>query len=257
MKKLVLLSLLLSICPCGAQDTHPNRTKKKILFVCTSIKTVNGKPNGTFLSELSVPFMLFRDAGYDIDIVSPQGGAIPVYFKFDTTAFIRRALESPYYQEKTKQSLVAEKIKIAEYDAVIIPGGYGQFWDIHNDMKISSIISGVYENGGVIGAVGHGASSLADVKLSSGEYLVTGKELTCFPTWLEEEAMTEADHGRLLPFDMEDRLKMRGAHLKPAIRGSRETGRVTDMKNRIVTAATADGGEYIASSIVDLLKTQD
>lgn len=140
----------------------------RILFVCTNIDEVNGKKNGTFLSEIAVPFILFEEEEYEINIVSPHGGAIPIYYKFDTTAAIQKALNSKYYNHQIHHSLKPGKVNYKDYKAVILPGGYGQFWDLHNNKKINKLIAKVYENGGVIGALGHGASSLVNVNLSDG-----------------------------------------------------------------------------------------
>jgi len=179
----------------------------RVLFICTSIDTVNGKGNGTFLSEIAVPFILFEEENFKIDVVSPQGGEIPIYYKFDTTEVIHRALQSDYYVKKTTTSYKPEKIKPKDYKAVIIPGGYGQFWDVHQHTQINTIIAEVYENDGIIGSLGHGTSSLVHVNLSNGEPLVKNKTLTCFPSWFEKEIMFEANYGELLPFDMEVELK--------------------------------------------------
>ena len=226
---------------------------RKILFICTSVDEVNGKKNGTFLSEIAIPFILFEDDEYEIDIVSPKGGEIPIYYKFDTTEVIQRALESTYYQEKVSHSLLPDGIDPKDYYAVIIPGGYGQFWDVHQNKEINRIIADVYEAGGVIGSLGHGTSSLVHVNLDNGEPLVKGKTMTCFPSWFEREIMFEADYGKLLPFDMEKELEVRGANLKKVDKETRSNGEIVDAENRIITASSATGGEFIAKQVIQLL----
>ncbi|MEO0787979.1 MAG: type 1 glutamine amidotransferase domain-containing protein [Bacteroidota bacterium] len=231
----------------------PYPTKKKALFVCTSVDEVMGNPNGTFLSEIAVPFIMLKQADFEIDIVSPNGGAIPIYYKFDTTELISQALASDYYVESVNNSLTPDQIDAEEYDAVIIPGGYGQFWDIHSHEAINQIIAQIYENDGVVGALGHGTSSLVNVKLSNGDPMVKGKTMTCFPSWFERELMVEADYGRLLPFDMEMELESRGANLLRVDKETRSNGEIVDADNRLVTASLATSGEFIATQVMSLL----
>ena len=253
----LLLLLILSFCAsCVERKDAQLETvdPAQILFVCSSVDSVNGNKNGTFLSEIAVPFILLAEKGYEIDIVSPQGGRIPIYYKFDTTSLIRRALDSPYYQQKTAQSLAPDQVMPHAYDAVILPGGYGQFWDIHQDERIHKIISQIYEQEGILGALGHGTSSLVPIKLSSGEFLVKGKTMTCFPSWFEKEVMFEANYGELLPFDMEEEFEQRGANLKKVDKETRSNGEIVDVENRIITASSATGGAFIAKEVIRLLE---
>ena len=230
---------------------------KKALFVCTSVDSVNGNKNGTFLSEIAVPFILLAENNFEIDIVSPIGGAIPIYYKFDTTAVIQRALESETYQYKIANSLTPDQIDPKKYDALILPGGYGQFWDIHENHQINQVIATVHENEGIIGALGHGTSSLVNVDLSDGKPLVENVTMTCFPSWLEKEIMFEANYGKLLPFDMEVALEKRKAILKRVDKETRSNGQIVDAQYRVVTASSATGGEFIASEILKLLEDHD
>ena len=80
------------------------------------------------------------------------------------------------------------------------------------------------------------------------------KTITCFPSWFEKEYMFEADYGKLLPFDMEVELEKRGANLKRVDKETRSNGQIVDIENRIITASSATGGEFIAEEIIKLLK---
>ena len=258
-QKIIFLFIVITMTGCGlknkaAQNNLSKKSEKRILFICTNIDEVNGKKNGTFLSEIAVPFILFEEQNIEIDIVSPKGGQIPIYYKFDTTELINKALHSPYYLDKINNTLRSENITNVRYDAVILPGGYGQFWDIHTNKKINELIAKVYEGGAIIGSLGHGTSSLVNVKLSNGEYLVNGKTLTCFPSWFEREIMFEADYGKLLPFDMEIELEKRGANLLRVDKETRSNSQITDEKHKIITASSATGGEFIANEIIRMLK---
>ena len=68
--------------------------------------------------------------------------------------------------------------------------------------------------------------------------------------------MFEADYGKLLPFDMEKELEKRGANLKRVDKETRSNGQIIDAKNRIFTASSATGGEFIAEEVIKLLKEE-
>jgi len=65
----------------------------------------------------------------------------------------------------------------------------------------------------------------------------------------EKEIMFEADYGKLLPFDMETELEKKGANLKRVDKETRSNGQIIDSENRIITASSATGGEFIAEEI--------
>ena len=66
--------------------------------------------------------------------------------------------------------------------------------------------------------------------------------------------MFEADYGKLLPFDMEIALEEKGAKLKRVDKETRSNGQIVDQSNRIITASSATGGEFIARELVKLLE---
>jgi putative intracellular protease/amidase len=230
--------------------------KKKILIVGTNVGVVNQKTNGTYLMEIAVPFDYFIQQGYDVDIVTPNGGKTAIYHKGDTLPLLKKMALNSVFIQKTANSSSPDKIKSSDYAAILFPGGYGHFYDVYENKNILAITSQIYESYGVIGSLGHGTADLLNVKLKSGDYLVKGKKMTCFPTWVEKEYMTEADYGKLLPVDMESELIKRGALVKARtkeMQGTKDDSFVTDAPNRVVTASFADGGEYVAKEMHALL----
>ena len=68
----------------------------------------------------------------------------------------------------------------------------------------------VYEGGGVVGTCGHGAVAFANVKLSSGRFLIQGKSVAGFPDSTEKDK-SWAKQGTLLPFLVEEQIRRNGA----------------------------------------------
>ena len=57
--------------------TRPDRKKKMLLIAANaSTSTVTGWPVGFWWAELTHPFWEFTEAGYQVDIRSPDGGAL-------------------------------------------------------------------------------------------------------------------------------------------------------------------------------------
>ena len=250
-KLFTLLIILLLIVSCNKRIE-----KNKILFVTSNINEMKNEPNGTYLIELAIPFNQFFKNGYEIDIVSPKGGKIPVYHSGDMSNLVKSISSSEIFINKTENSLKPTEINTQKYIAVIIPGGYGQFWDTHTDEGILQIIADIYDAGGVIGTIGHGTATLINVKMKSGEYLVTNKTMTSFPSWNEKNIMKQSDFGKLLPYDMEIELQKRGANLKTYNHEKKSNYEIVDAKNKLVTASFSNSGDFVAKEVMKLINSK-
>lgn len=54
---------------------------KKVLIVTTNYRGEEGsgvEETGVYLEEFAVPYLVFRDTGYEITVASPKGGLSPV-----------------------------------------------------------------------------------------------------------------------------------------------------------------------------------
>lgn len=234
-----------------------NKENKKILFITTNVSELKNEPNGTYLIELAIPFKKFSENSLDIDIVSPKGGKIPIYHSGDTTSLVKSIIQNELFIDKTENSLKPLDIDPKEYIAVIIPGGYGQFWDTHKNKDLLHIISEIYDFGGIIGSIGHGTATLIDVKLKSGEFLVKNKTMTSFPSWNEKNIMKQSDYGKLLPYDMEAELYKRGANLKVYDHEKKTNYEIVDYENRLITASFANSGEFVADEVLKMINKTD
>ncbi|EDO27883.1 predicted protein [Nematostella vectensis] len=91
--------------------------------------------------------------------------------------------------------------------------------------------------------------SIVDTKLSNGEYLVKGKEVTCF-TNDEEDAM---DKSKLMPFMLETRLIEHGAKFKRA----KNWECMVCVDNRVVTGQNPASASPMGEAIVKLQKAKE
>lgn len=183
--------------------------KKKILFVVTSHskKGNTGEPTGYYLSEVSHPWQVLHEAGYEIDFVSPLGGKAPVD-GLDLKDPVNKSFwENKKYRNKIENTLKPAQVKPENYVAVHYAGGHGTMWDFPDNTELAEITTEIYENGGVVSAVCHGPAGLVNVKLTDGKYLVEGKKINSFTN--EEESAVKLD--KVVPFLLESKLLERGA----------------------------------------------
>jgi hypothetical protein len=89
----------------NAQTLNSNQMKKKILFVVTSHdkKGSTGAATGYYLGEVSHAWKVLKEAGYEIDFVSPKGGNPPVD-GFDLSDAVNKEFwEDQVYHQKDQQ----------------------------------------------------------------------------------------------------------------------------------------------------------
>jgi putative intracellular protease/amidase len=203
----VLIFVLLVATALAAQAEH----KGRILMVASNQLDM-GDPEQhdarNNLWEYAPPYHVFVAHGYEVDFVSPSGGAVP--FMMEPLGISSYTIKYEGFLDKANNSLQPSEVDIKAYQAVYVGGGYGTMFDVAFDQDMLNIIAGIYEQGGVLGSCGHGAGVFAQVKLSNGEYLVNGKRVAGFPDSTEQEK-SWAKQGTLLPFTVESRLRESGA----------------------------------------------
>jgi putative intracellular protease/amidase len=157
--------------------------------------------------------ILNRQLNLELTFVSPRGGSV---------AFDPNSVSVMEMDEDLKEKLKEEKelmvkmshtyplewIRPEDYGMVIIPGCHGAMLDLPEDIHVTKAIEKIYKSNGLVCVIGHGVSSLLNVKIE-GEYLVKGKRMTCFSNAEEKEANFEG----FVPFKLEEKLKERGAKL--------------------------------------------
>lgn len=223
-----------------------NSTPRKILMVLTSHGQLGdtGKTTGFYVGEASHPYDVFKQAGYDISLVSPQGGEPPQDGEDPDDSLNQKFLEEMADQLKT--TATPEQIDASDYDAVFFAGGHGTMWDFPDNKTLAQIVAQVYEAGGIVGAVCHGPSALVNVRLSNGSYLVTGKTVNSFTN--EEEKEVGLD--QVVPFLLESKLVERGAIFKksPKFECHVETS------ERLVTGQNPASAKAVATQMWALLE---
>ncbi len=222
--------------------------EKKILFVVTShdTKGKSGQKTGYYLSEVSHPWEVRVDAGYEIDFVSPQGGNPPVdgFDLNDPTN--KRFWEDAYYHQKITHTLQPSEVNPANYVAIFYAGGHGAMWDLPADKTLAKVAADIYEQDGVVAAVCHGPAGLINIKLSDGKYLLDGKKVNGFTN--EEEALVKLTD--IVPFLLEEKLIARGGRYAQS---APWPSHVT-IDQRLITGQNPQSAKAVGEAVADALK---
>lgn len=253
---LAVVLFLTAGCPEQAQnnrDRHeemenPGAGKKsKVLFVFTGTNFIEktGEKTGYTLTEAAQPWLVFNNAKYEVDFMSPKGGAVTVdTMKFEDQGD-RIFWNDQGVQAKLKNTLSPDRVALVDYMAVYFVGGHGAMWDFADNADIKKLAADMYEKGGIVGSVCHGAAALVNVKLSTGEFLVQNKNVTGFTNSEEKEVKKDA----VVPFLLETALIKSGAKFqaKPNFQPN------VQVADRLVTGQNPASAKGVGEEMVKLL----
>lgn len=186
----------------------------KILMVLTSHDQLGntGEKTGFWLEEFAAPYYVFKDAGADITIASPEGGQPPLDPKSEEPDFqtndTRRFEEDTEAQAALANSLKLSDVSAEDFDAVFYPGGHGPLWDLAEDRDSIALIENMFAAGKTVAAVCHAPAVFRHACLPDGSPLVEGRSVTGFSN-SEEEAVQLTG---VVPFLLENELQARGGN---------------------------------------------
>ena len=225
----------------------------KILLIVTNVGMyASGKlKTGLWLSELTHIYHAAKEEGFDITIASPQGGNVPVDPE-SLKPLVLDKLSKEYYENPDFMKLLQhtkslDDVAGQDFDCVYLAGGHATMYDFPNDATMQSIIKEQYERNRMVAAICHGVGGLLNVKLSDGEYLIKGKNLTGFD-WFEESI---ARRKKEVPFNLEAALKERNVNYKKAFIPM--TSKVV-VDGNLITGQNPFSSKEMAKVVVEQLK---
>lgn len=197
----------------AANPTDPTRRKKVLMVVANpSTSPTTGWPVGFWWAELTQPWWTFTEAGYEVEIRSPDGGALQAdgySDPEDPSGYSAHDLLSLGFKKSAGHLALlaatrsADDVDPAAYDAVFLVGGQSPMITFRGNAKVQRLVARFHEAGKVTALVCHATCALLETRLSSGELLVKGKTWTGFAT--SEERHADGFVGRRIqPFWIED-----------------------------------------------------
>lgn len=196
--------------------THPERTKRILLVAANpATSTVTQWPVGFWWAELTHPYWAFVEAGYEVEIRSPDGGALRAdgfSDPEDDSGYAADDILSLGFSHSPKHRALIEDTKAiadvdpAHYDAVFLVGGQSPMFTFRGNAEVHALVASFYEAGKVTALVCHATCALLETKLSDGTLLVAGKTWTGFAN-AEEKFADDFVGRKLQPFWIEDEAK--------------------------------------------------
>ena len=213
----------------NANPVNPLK-KKRVAFVLANpaVSTTTGWPVGFWWSELSHPYLVLTEKGYEVEIFSVDGGRCEADAMSDprdasgysaSDLISMGFLSTPALMAKVENTRPVAEIEVADYDAIVVAGGQAPMFTFEKATVLHRKFVEFYEAGKMACALCHGVAILRYVRLSSGDYLAHGKTVTGFAN-VEEDFADEAVWSmsllprdtHVMPWRIEDSLHEIGAN---------------------------------------------
>lgn len=172
------------------------RKPRRILSIVSNTTDLKGIPVGFFGEEMTRAFLMFTEAGHQVDLASPKGGEVMIDTHSDprtpdgayaddliTLGFIHHEK----FGALLKSTLPISAINVDDYDAVWVAGGGGPLLTFKDDIALHALMASFYEKGKIVTTICHGSALLLWTKLSDGKLLADGKKWTGFSDEEEDE----------------------------------------------------------------------
>jgi putative intracellular protease/amidase len=196
---------------------HGAPSKGKILMVASSPSESKqtGWPIGFWAAELTHPLFVFQEAGYDVELVSTEGGKLVMDSYSnpnDESGYSAHDIITLGYMQKDSFNKMLEDTKKLtdvssdDYDAIFLVGGQGPMYTFRGNKDLERLFASFYEKGKPSAAVCHSTTLLLEAKDSEGNLIVHGKTWTGFAD-AEEDFADQAAGVKIQPYRIETEAK--------------------------------------------------
>ena len=216
----------------------------KIVMILTSHDKLGTNKSGLWLEEFAKPYYIFKDAGFEVILASPQGAQPSIDSRSNnpSTNATYRFKSDLVTQLALRNTVKLEDVVMDDVNALFYVGGHGALWDLAGNSISIKMIANILASGGAVAAVGHATSVFCHVKQSDGTSLINGKAIT--GSSLGEDDL--AGLTQILPSSVENLLKANGGRYSHGRAG--EPFIITD--GLIITGQNRASSELVAQSLV-------
>jgi putative intracellular protease/amidase len=208
---------------------NPKRTKRiAIVLANPAVSTTTGWPVGFWWSELTHPYFVLTEKGYEVEIYSPGGGKCQpdaISDPRDPSGYSSSDLISMGFLSTPRlANLIEDTKKVSEidtstFDAIIVAGGQAPMFTFESATDLHRKFVEFFEAGRIACALCHGVAILRYAKLSNGQHLAKGRTVTGFANVEEDFADNAVWEMKLLsrdkhvmPWRIEDEMRRIGAN---------------------------------------------
>jgi putative intracellular protease/amidase len=204
--------------------------RKRVAIVLSNpaVSPTTGWPVGFWWSELTHPYFVLSERGYELEIASEEGGKCVADAMSDprdasgyqaSDLISMGFLHTPALARLVEETKKVKDLDVDRFDAILVAGGQGPMVTIEHATALQAKFVEFYERGKLACALCHGVSILRYARLSRGEFLAKGKTITGFAN-VEEDFADEAvwragllaKDRHVQPWHIEDELRKLGAN---------------------------------------------
>lgn len=238
--------------PAALKASHVE-SKRRVLVVMTNHSKYPSRSDttGLWLTELTHFYDVFNQAGVAMDFVSPQGGNVPLderslgWLYSDKQA--KALLNQPEFVKKLQQTKSPAEVNAADYDVIFFTGGHGTMWDFRNNLELKRVAEGIYQNGGIVSSMCHGAAGLLNLENTDGKPLIAGRKVTGFSNLEETLSGVESQ----VPFALQTEMQKKGAQYE---KGFLPFGSHVVVDGRLVTGQNPGSSKEVAQAVLKAMK---
>ena len=209
--------------------TNPKKTRRiAVVLANPAVSTTTGWSVGFWWSELTHPYYVLTEKGYEVEIYSPNGGKCEpdaMSDPRDASGYSSSDLISMGFLSTPKLAALVDNTKrvsdldSTKFDAIVVAGGQAPMFTFEQAADLHRKFVEFFESGKIACALCHGVAVLRYAKLSNGQPLAKGRTVTGFANVEEDFADNAVWEMKLLsrdkhvmPWRIEDELKRIGAN---------------------------------------------
>ena len=234
----------------SAQGNPSQRHGERILFILSNALFHGNSqlPAGASFSEIVNAYETFKNAGYTVDFVSPEGGEVGLAYINTSKPLHRKYLYNNDFMYALANTKAPEQISAEDYRAVHYVGGSSAMYGVAKHEGIQRIAMEIYEkHNGIISSVCHGTAGIAFLKKSDGQFLVSGKRISGYPDDYENP---EKAYFKQFPFLIKKTIQAHGGRF---LFSPRNTPHV-EVDGRIITGQNYLSSAMVAEKMIALLE---
>ncbi len=243
---------------------NPHTGNKKILMVCTEERNMtmaNGKKfsTGNHPVEMMLPMIHLKNAGFDIDIVTPTGKPV----KIEMWAMPEEdeqvmALYAAYKQQFENPGKLSDFVKNSmndstdtDYLAVYLPGGHGAMLGLPENRDLNKLIHWSHDKELFMLSICHGPSALlaANIDGDKDSFIYKGYKIAAFPDGVDEQTPMFGYMPGHMPWKFGEKLNSLGVTII-----NQEADNTCHVDRRLITGASPlaanDFGKIAANELL-------
>ncbi|MEO1651973.1 MAG: type 1 glutamine amidotransferase domain-containing protein, partial [Bacteroidota bacterium] len=235
-----------------ANSVSSKKSGESILFVVSNADFYGNSEikTGNSFSEIVDAYHTYLEGGYNVDFVSPEGGAVPLAYINTSIARQKKYLYDPDFMYGLKNTLTPDEVDPKQYRAIYYVGGSAAMYGVPENLAIQNIAMRIYEEQqGIISSICHGTAGIVNLKTKDGKYLVDGKKISGYPEAYERQ---KEEYFKQFPFLIQKTIEERGGIFKVAPRGKAHM----EAQDNVITGQNHLSVEMVAQKVIETLQKQ-